>query len=156
MRVWRIVFGWSVLACAAYAASPDVIVVGAGIGGLSTALEAARNGARVVVVDQSSVFGGHAVASEGGLFLVGTAAQKAQGIADSPDLAYRDFLAWGEDADEYWARLYADRSLADVHDWMAAMGVKFPFVRYTPGNSVARFHENPQRGFGVVAPIYRE
>lgn len=156
MRVWRFLFGWSVLACAASAASPDVIVVGAGIGGLTTALEAARNGARVLVVDQSSVFGGHAVASEGGLFLVGTPAQKAQGIADSPDLAYRDFVAWGEDANEYWARLYADRSLSDVHDWMAAMGVKFTFVRYTPGNTVARFHENPQRGFGVVAPIYRE
>jgi len=138
------------------AATPDVLIVGAGIGGLSTALEAARNGARVVVVDQASVFGGHAVASEGGLFLVGTPAQKAQGIQDSPDLAYRDFVKWGEDADEYWARLYAQRSLTEVHDWMTAMGVKFTFVRFTPGNSVARFHENAQRGFGVVAPIYRE
>ncbi|MBL8223067.1 MAG: FAD-dependent oxidoreductase, partial [Bryobacterales bacterium] len=142
--------------CSVAAAGPDVLIAGAGIGGLSTALEAARNGARVVVVDQASVFGGHAVASEGGLFLVGTPAQRAQGIQDSPDLAYRDFVKWGEDADEYWARLYADRSLTDVHDWMTAMGVKFTFVRFTPGNSVARFHENAQRGFGVVAPIYRE
>ena len=36
------------------------------------------------------------------------------------------------------------------------MGVKFTFVRFTPGNSVARFHENARRGFGVVAPIYKE
>lgn len=140
----------------AQAATPDAIIIGAGIGGLSTALEAARNGANVTVVDQSSVFGGHAVASEGGLCLIDTPAQKAQGIADSPDLAYRDFIEWGEDADPFWARLYADRSLTAVHDWMTGLGVKFTFVRFTPGNSVARFHENAQRGFGIVAPIYRE
>ncbi|MBL8176625.1 MAG: FAD-dependent oxidoreductase [Bryobacterales bacterium] len=155
MWVCRVFLACGVLACQA-AAPPDVLIVGAGIGGLTTALEAARNGARVLVVDQSSVFGGHAVASEGGLFLVATPVQKAQGIQDSPELAFRDFTTWGEDADEHWARLYAARSLPDVHDWMTAMGVKFTFVRFTPGNSVARFHENSQRGFGVVAPIYRE
>jgi flavocytochrome c len=144
------------LQAAATTAPPDVLVVGAGIGGLATSLEAARRGARVVVVDQSSVFGGHAVASEGGLCLIGTPEQKAQGIEDSPDLAYEDFVRWGEDANREWARLYADHALTEVHDWLAAMGVKFTFVRFTPGNRVSRFHENTQRGFGVVAPIYRE
>ena len=48
----------------------DVLIIGAGIGGLSAALEAGRRGASVQVVDMSSVFGGHAVMSEGGLSLV--------------------------------------------------------------------------------------
>src|SRR5947208_170858 len=39
----------------------DVIVVGAGISGLSAALDLARGGATVTVIDMSSVFGGHAV-----------------------------------------------------------------------------------------------
>ena len=43
---------------------PDAIVVGAGPGGLATALEAARGGARVMVIDVASVFGGHAVVSD--------------------------------------------------------------------------------------------
>jgi len=38
-------------------------VVGAGIAGLSTALEAAQREARVTVIEMSSVFGGHAVVS---------------------------------------------------------------------------------------------
>ena len=42
---------------------PSAIVVGAGPGGLATVLEAARGGARVVVIDVASVFGGHAVVS---------------------------------------------------------------------------------------------
>ncbi len=49
------------------AGEADVIVVGAGIAGLSSALEAARGGATVLVVDMWSIFGGHAVLSHGGL-----------------------------------------------------------------------------------------
>src|SRR5262245_56342067 len=51
----------------------DALVVGAGIAGLSAALEAANHGARVTVVDMWSVFGGHAMAANGLLNLVGTA-----------------------------------------------------------------------------------
>ncbi|MFQ5734745.1 MAG: FAD-dependent oxidoreductase [Planctomycetaceae bacterium] len=69
----------------------DVIVVGAGISGLTAALELGRSGARVLVIDMSSVFGGHAVMSQGGVSIVGTPAQTTAGIKDSPDLAYRDF-----------------------------------------------------------------
>ncbi len=59
----------------ASAETPDVVVIGAGIAGLTTALEAARGGATVAVVDIASVFGGHAVVSEGGLALIGTPLQ---------------------------------------------------------------------------------
>ena len=44
----------------------DILVIGAGISGLSAALEAARGGATVLVVDMWSIFGGHAVMSHGG------------------------------------------------------------------------------------------
>ena len=53
----------------------DVIVVGAGCGGLATGYEASRAGADVTVVDLASVFGGHAVVSEGGLSFPGTPLQ---------------------------------------------------------------------------------
>ena len=55
---------------------PDVVIIGAGIAGLTTALEAARGGAIVDVIDVASVFGGHAVVSEGGLALAGTPVQE--------------------------------------------------------------------------------
>ncbi len=58
-------------------APPDLIVVGAGISGLSAALEAAAGGARVEVIDMSSVFGGHAVVAHGGLAIVGSPIQQA-------------------------------------------------------------------------------
>ena len=52
-------------------------IVGAGISGLCAALEAARGGANVTVLDMASVFGGHAVMSTGMLCLVGTPEQQA-------------------------------------------------------------------------------
>jgi len=141
---------------AAQSRPPDVIVVGAGIAGLTTALEAARGGARVAVVDIASVFGGHAVVSEGGLALIGTPLQEKLGVHDSPGLAYRDFLRWGEDANAEWVRIYVDRSKRDIYDWMSALGVQFDDLRLVTGNSAARFHTNPRRGYGLVEPVYRE
>jgi uncharacterized protein len=137
------------------AQGPDVIVVGAGPGGLATALEAATGGARVTVVDVASVFGGHAVVSEGGLSFAGTPLQRSRGIADSPDQMFADIVRLGTDANQSWARLFAYRGIPEIHDWLVSLGVTFTSLQRLNGNAVARFHENPKRGFGVVEPLYR-
>jgi len=135
----------------------DVIVVGAGISGLTAALDLGRGGARVTVMDMSSVFGGHAVMSQGGVCIIDTPVQRAVGIKDSPDLAFEDFIKWGEDADATWVRYYVDHSRRDIYDWLAQLDVKFDKeVGRAPGNSVDRFHQPTGRGIGLVTPIYRE
>jgi predicted oxidoreductase len=140
--------------------SYDVVVVGAGIGGLTTAWEASGRGLSVGIVDMASIFGGHAVMSSGGLSIVGTPTQREVGIEDSPDLAYQDFLRLGEDANEEFVRVYVDRSRELIYDWLTRLGVKFRGVSsgggFNSGNTVNRFHMNPRLGFGLVAPIYRE
>jgi len=157
-----LLFGASGLADAAQdsesrpVARPDVIVVGAGIAGLSAALEAGRGGATVLVVDMASVFGGHAVMAQGLLNIVSTPDQAAQGIEDSPELAARDFMVWGEDADAAWVRYYTENSRTDVFDWLTGMGVRFDGIGRPPGNSVARAHSVHGRGIALVASIYRE
>ena len=144
-------------AAAAPFADPDLIVVGAGIAGLSAALEGARAGLRVTVIEQNSVVGGHAVISSGGLSLIGTPLQARLKIADSPDLAYRDFLAWGEDANEPWVRYYVEHSKTEIYDWMTEAGTEFLFAsKNGAGNSVARFHSPRGQGLGLVIPVYRE
>jgi succinate dehydrogenase/fumarate reductase flavoprotein subunit len=104
--------------------APDAVIVGAGIAGLTTALEAARGGATVAVVDVASVFGGHAVVSEGGLALAGTPLQQRLGVKDSADLAYQDAMRLGGDSNSAWARLYFDRSRREIYDWMTELGVR--------------------------------
>jgi uncharacterized protein len=134
----------------------DVIIVGAGISGLSAALEAARSGVTVTVIDMSSVFGGHAVMAEGGVSVVDSPMHRERGLNDSPELAYQDFVTWGEDVNRAWAKHYVDHSRKEVFDWLRALGVEFDRIRITPGNALPRFHEAVGRGLGLVMPIYRE
>ena len=103
--------------CTQFPSEPDadVLVIGAGIGGLSAALEASANGARVIVIEANSVGGGHAVKA-GGISMVNTKLQQTKGIEDSPNLAVRDYFRWGEDPDPYWTRQYAEKSGSDVYD----------------------------------------
>ncbi|MDB5391510.1 MAG: fumarate reductase/succinate dehydrogenase flavoprotein domain protein, partial [Planctomycetaceae bacterium] len=134
---------------------PDVIIVGAGISGLSAALELGRGGVNVTVIDMSSVFGGHAVMSQGSLCIVGTPVQERAGIKDSPDLAFQDFHRWGEDPATDWVRYYVDNSRREIYDWVEELGVRFSDVGMSSGNSVAREHQPVGRGIGLVTPIYR-
>ncbi|TDJ44449.1 MAG: FAD-dependent oxidoreductase [Gammaproteobacteria bacterium] len=135
----------------------DIIVVGAGIAGLSAALEASGAGAdtRVILIETSSMPGGHAVQA-GGFALVGTPLQEKKGHADSPEIAYRDLMAWGEDADPAWVRLFADRSRVDIHDWLTALGVNFNILLDTPETTVPRFHFAGGTAVNVIVPMLRE
>lgn len=135
---------------------PDLLVVGAGISGLSTALEAAQKGAQVTVVDLWSVFGGHGVVSGGVLSIVNTPSQILEGIKDSPELAYQDFIKWGEDANSGWVQLYVNQSKELIYDWVTPMGVTFSSLWRAPGNSVPRVHRTSGEGLALVSAIYKE
>jgi flavocytochrome c len=132
------------------------LVVGAGVAGLSAAYELAKGGARVVVIDLGSVFGGHAVMATGDLCMVGTPFQEAQGIHDTPDIAYEDLMKWGEDPNPEWARYYVEHSREEIYDWLTGMGVTFESLGSPPGNSVRRTHRTKGRGIGLVSPIFAE
>ena len=135
---------------------PDLVVVGAGLAGIVTALEALRAGLRVTLVDRDTPerFGGLALWAFGGMALVGTPLQARMKIADSPERAWRDWLRFGELGAEppdsprlQWARHYVEQSRAEVYDWLLAEGIKFmPAVNWVErglhgdGNSVPRYH----------------
>ncbi len=133
----------------------DVIVIGAGIAGLSAALEASETDAQVIILDMNSVGGGHA-AMAGGFFLVNTPLQAKKGIADSPELAFQDIMAWAEDGDAEWTRRYVEESRREVYDWLTEHGVEFKLLLPTPGEaSVPRFHFTRGSSVHAVVPLLR-
>ncbi|MBC8117490.1 MAG: FAD-dependent oxidoreductase [Candidatus Saccharimonas sp.] len=133
----------------------DVLIVGAGITGLSAALEAANAGARVLVVERSSVWGGHAVVSAGAVSIVATPLQVKKGVQDNSQLAAEDFRTWGEDADPDWVRYYAEHSREQIYTWLSGLGVIFDNVIQPDGNRVPRLHQARGKGIGLVGPLYR-
>ncbi|WP_284619064.1 FAD-binding protein [Aquabacterium humicola] len=134
--------------------SSDVVVAGGGLAGIVTALEALRAGLRVTLIDRDSPerLGGLALWAFGGMALVGTPLQARMKIPDTPEIALRDWLRFGElDADDVhamqWARHYVEQSRGGVHDWLVGEGLSFmPAVNWVErglhgeGNSLPRYH----------------
>ncbi len=73
----------------------DVVVVGSGFSGLAAAIEARRGGAEVVILEKLRTPGGNSSISDGGIAAPGTALQRRNGIADSPEGLYADMLKAG-------------------------------------------------------------
>lgn len=104
----------------------DVLVVGFGAAGAAAAIEAARAGARVTVIERLSGPGGSSAQSGGELYLGGgTRLQQECGVEDDPEAMFA-FLrsALGPHADEEKLRLYCDDS-AEHFTWFCELGVPF-------------------------------
>jgi len=132
----------------------DVVVIGAGLSGLTTALELIHKGKKVILIERNHTnkLGGLATQSGGGINIIGSPVQKRTGILDSPDLAYRDWCNFAEfdETDYYpkaWAKKYTEESVEKIYYWLKVKKLGFfPLVHwverglYKPGNSVPRFH----------------
>lgn len=132
----------------------DVLVIGGGLAGLVTAYECLRSGQRVTLVDRDTRerLGGLALWAFGGMALVGTPLQARMKIPDTPELALRDWIRFGELGPQdmlprQWAHYYVQHSRAQVYDWLIDKGLKFmPAVNWVErglqgeGNTLPRYH----------------
>src|ERR1700730_2626689 len=114
----------------------DVVVIGAGAGGLTAAIAARENGASVLIVEKNFDIGGRAMMSFGGLYIGGgNRIQKAIGVQDSPDQVFADWARpekpMGRFSDRELVRTYADNNLA-LFDWLERHGVKWESYRPAP------------------------
>ena len=104
----------------------DVVVVGHGGAGASAAIEAARAGADVVVLERQTRGGGTTALSTGVIYFGGgTSVQKACGFDDSVEEMVKHVrLAAGRHADEEKVRAYCEGSV-EHFEWVRALGVDF-------------------------------
>ncbi len=135
----------------------DVVIVGGGLAGIVAALELLSAGRKVVVLDRDREenFGGLAKESFGGILFVDTPEQRRARIHDSPELALRDWLSFGEfgrdEAAELWPRrwaeAYVNECTGEVYRWLKERRLGFlPLPLWVErglhgnGNSVPRWH----------------
>lgn len=135
--------------------SADVAIAGAGGAGIAAAIAARGQGAEVLVLDCAPTFGGAAVISGGGCFIVDTPLQARLGIKDSVDMAYEDWLAWGGEAvDREWARYYIERSRPDLYDWVEGFGIHWTELKQQEGNRAKRWHRPAGGGRELTTGLY--
>jgi urocanate reductase len=146
----------------------DVIVIGAGAGGLVAAIAAREKGASVLIVEKNFDIGGRAMMSFGGLYIGGgNRMQKEIGVNDTPDLVFADWSRpekpTGRFSDRELVRTYADNNL-ELFDWLEKNGVKWESYRRVPDRldrartrlNVVRWPNEPTtpaRGSGFVRPL---
>src|SRR3954447_9175394 len=103
----------------------DVVVVGFGIAGGCAALEAARAGARVLLLERAAVHGGTSSMSGGHFYLGGgTAVQEATGWEDSADEMYKYLVSVSKEPEHDKIRAYCDGSV-EHFDWLESLGFEF-------------------------------
>ena len=105
-------------------AAADVIVVGAGLAGLSAAVSAREAGARrVLILEKDVMIGGHSIMSSGYFNAVDPKRQKPLGITDSPALMEKQSLQVGGDAASPILMRRLAESSSEVLQWLEAHGV---------------------------------
>src|SRR6516165_5979803 len=113
----------------------DVVVIGFGIAGGSAALEAARAGARVLLLERAAVHGGTTCMAGGHFYLGGgTAVQRATGHEDSAEEMYKYLVAASKEPEYDKIRAYCAGSV-EHFGWLESLG--FEFERsFFPGKAV--------------------
>lgn len=112
----------------ALAEDADIVIVGAGGGGLSAALEAVAQGAqKVIVLEMTAKTGGALNYTSGSMSAAGTIIQKEDGIEDTVESYVADIINNGDDfggkPNEELIRVYANEA-AQTFDWLYENGLK--------------------------------
>ncbi|MEV0710014.1 FAD-dependent oxidoreductase [Nocardia aurea] len=104
----------------------DVVVAGYGIAGVCAAIEAARAGASVLILERTGGWGGAAAMAGGFIYLGGgTPLQQALGFEDTPENMEKFLLAAiGAGADKEKIADYC-RGSVEHYSWLVANGVPF-------------------------------
>src|SRR5262245_10711079 len=134
----------------------DVVVLGAGAGGLVASIAAREKGASVIAVEMNFDIGGRCMMSFGGLYIGGgNRLQQAINMNDTPDKVFDDWARpekpIGRFSDRVLVRTYADNNL-DLFDWLGKHGIKWEGYRPNPDRhdrSRSRLHVGPRPGGGT-------
>ena len=135
----------------------DVLVIGSGAAGLSAALAARQAGAeRVLVAEGEAIVGGSSRLSGGLMMGAATRYQKAQGIEDSPEALFHDYMTLNQWKVESAVVERLTQRAGQAVEWLGDLGVEFYDQLVFGGDeTLPRVHCPIGRGQAVVDVLYR-
>lgn len=126
----------------------DVVVIGAGGAGLTSAIAAYEKGAKVILVEKTELLGGNTNYATAGLNAADTVVQKKLGIEDSPELFFEDTMKGGKNKNNKELVKVLTKDSSSIVDWLIARGADLSEITSTGGQSVKRTHR-PTGGSAV-------
>ena len=133
----------------------DVIVAGSGIAGTIAAIAAAEKGSRVLLIEKMSRLGGTSRISGLNFACVGSPAQKAKGIEDSPEKLAGDMYKVSGNVGNYELALEMARNTARVEKFLTERGVQWDGrLLKLGGHSVPRVLISKGDGAGLLRPLW--
>jgi fumarate reductase flavoprotein subunit len=123
----------------------DVVVVGGGGSGLAAAIEAARYGRSVVLLEKNPALGGTTILSVGSVTSTCTPLQRAKGIHDHPQAHFEDMALFADnrgfaEQDNLELRRLLVEHSPDTVQWLIDMGVVFFGTMPEPPHRLPRMH----------------
>lgn len=126
----------------------DVVVIGAGGAGLTSAIAAHEKGAKVILIEKTELLGGNTNYATAGLNAAGTKVQEKLGEKDGPELFYEDTIKGGKNKNnKELVKVLANNSSAIV-DWLIERGADLSEITSTGGQRAKRTHR-PAGGSAV-------
>ena len=115
------------MATPAFAAeSTDIVIIGSGGAGLSSAITATEKGAKVIVLEKMAYFGGNSNRSEGEMNAAGTKQQKAHDITDdTPERFAADTIRGGHGLNDPALVKALTENAASAEEWLLDLGAHF-------------------------------
>ena len=142
----------SVFAQATEEMNLDLIIIGIGAAGLSTAVSAAQNGVKnILLIDKAAFVGGHSALSGGSVNAVDPEVQMKQGIKDSPELWFRQIMEAGEfQSDPVLVDTLVNNAQSTLH-WLREIGIPFDDQVFEAwGGKFQRAHSAGQKRNGMT------
>ena len=127
----------------------DVVVVGAGGAGLTAAVRATQEGAKVLVLEKMPMVGGNSLKASGGMNCADTKFQEAAGITDSGVEEFiEDTMNGGHQLNDRALVTTLAENSAEAVEWLESIGAPLPKVAATGGTTHKYLH-SPEDGSPV-------
>ena len=135
----------------------DVVVVGSGAAGLTAALTARAEGARVAIAESESVVGGASRLSAGWVMAADTELQRQAGLHDSAEGLYHEYMFINQFGLQPALVHRLAEGGADAISWLLEQGVRFdPDIKKGGPELVPRTHVPEGYGQGLIDLLARK